>query len=74
MKKINVRTTHNIGFFDFQESSVPDKEVTSNGSTERHNGFNVAAWNEQSPRFIVIGDTDPTDPGNVAEKFRAANH
>lgn len=64
---------HKISVLIFQESSAPAKDLTDGGNVEKRNNFNIAAWNEQNLRFIVIGDTAPTEMDKLIQLIKAAN-
>ncbi|HYK35533.1 anti-sigma factor [Alloacidobacterium sp.] len=64
---------HKISVLIFRQSSAPANELTDGGKVEKRNTFNIAAWNEQNLRFIVIGDTAPTEMDKLIQLIKTAN-
>lgn len=63
---------HKISVLIFQESQELPGALTD-GSVERRNAFNVAAWKAQNLRFMVIGDADANEIRKLAQMIKTAN-
>ena len=64
---------HRISVLISQAASAPASALTKDGNVEKHDAFNVAAWNEQGLRFMVISDADPAELGKLVGLMKAAN-
>jgi anti-sigma factor RsiW len=63
---------HKISVLIFQNSQELPRASTD-GSVERRNAFNVAAWKSQNLRFTVIGDADANEIRKLVQMIKTAN-
>jgi anti-sigma factor RsiW len=64
---------HKISVLIFQESSELARALSGASGVRFHNSFKIETWRSQGLRFLVIGDTEPTEIEKLAQSLKQAN-
>jgi anti-sigma factor RsiW len=64
---------HKISVLIVQESPELARAFPLAGSIRDRNSFGVETWRSRELRFFVIGDTDPAEIGQLANRLKQAN-